>query len=155
MKYKIRQMVEDDILDVMKGEEEVFNQTLGFDFLYQDIKLNPFAYYFVLEINGLVQGYFGIYISDYMGDIINLYVSKKYQDLGFGNMLLDFIIELCEMSKCISLSLEVRKSNLKAIHLYEKKGFTVSRIRERYYENGEDAIVYIKYFEVNNDCSRG
>lgn len=155
MKYKIRQMVEDDILDVMKGEEEVFNQTLGFDFLYQDITLNPFAYYFVLEINGKVQGYFGIYISDYMGDVINFYVSKKYQNLGFGNMLLDFIIELCEMSKCISLSLEVRKSNLKAIHLYEKKGFAISRIRERYYENGEDAIVYIKYFEVNNDCSRG
>ena len=53
------------------------------------------------------------------------------------------------MSKCISISLEVRKSNLKAISLYERNGFEISRVRPNYYDDAEDAIVYIKYFEVN------
>lgn len=149
MNYEIRQMNENDITAVIKGEEEVFDKSLGFDFLYQDLKLNPFAYYFVLEINGIVEGFCGIYISDYMGDIVSFYVRKKYQNLGFGKLLLDFILELCEMSKCISISLEVRKSNLKAISLYERNGFEISRVRPNYYDDAEDAIVYIKYFEVN------
>lgn len=155
MNYQIREMIEKDISAVIEGEIEVFGKSLGFEFLYQDLKLNPFAYYFVLEINGSVQGYFGIYISDYMGDVINLYVSKKYQNLGFGKMLLDFIVELCEISKCKSISLEVKQSNIKAINLYEKSGFVISRIRKKYYDNGEDAIVYIKYFEVKDDNFRG
>ncbi|MDD3121331.1 MAG: ribosomal protein S18-alanine N-acetyltransferase [Bacilli bacterium] len=155
MKYEIREMNVDDIYAVIEGEEEVFGKSLGFDFFYQDLKLNPFAYYFVLDINGSVEGYFGIYISDYMGDIINFYVRKKYQKLGFGGLLLDFIIELCEMSNCKSISLEVRKSNTKAICLYEKRGFVVSRMRKSYYDDGEDAVVYIKYFEVKDDSFRG
>lgn len=154
MEYLIRQMVEEDISAVIAGEEEVFGRSLGFDFIYQDLKLNPFAYYFVLEINRKVQGYFGIYISDYMGDVVNFFVRKNYQNLGYGKMLLDFAVELCEMSKCKSISLEVRRSNARAISLYERKGFVISRFRKSYYDNGEDAIVYIKYLEVKNDSSR-
>jgi ribosomal-protein-alanine N-acetyltransferase len=36
--------------------------------------------------------------------------------------------------------LEVRKSNLPAVSLYQKCGFTPTRVRERYYVDGEDAL---------------
>ena len=39
-------------------------------------------------------------------------------------------------------TLEVRRSNAVAIHLYEREGFRAAGIRRRYYQdNGEDALV--------------
>jgi [ribosomal protein S18]-alanine N-acetyltransferase len=39
-------------------------------------------------------------------------------------------------------TLEVRRSNLLAIRLYEREGFRAAGIRRRYYQdNGEDALV--------------
>jgi ribosomal-protein-alanine N-acetyltransferase len=39
-------------------------------------------------------------------------------------------------------TLEVRRSNLIAIHLYEREGFRAAGVRRRYYQdNGEDALV--------------
>lgn len=147
MKYHIRPMTEDDINDVVKGEEEIFKTSLGYDMIYTDINLNPYAYYFVLEIDAKISGYIGLWIED-QAQIINFYVDKKYQNKGFGSMILKFVIELCIMSKVNNISLEVRESNIKAINLYEKYGFVKSYKRNSYYEDGEDAIVMIRNFEV-------
>jgi ribosomal-protein-alanine N-acetyltransferase len=39
-------------------------------------------------------------------------------------------------------TLEVRRSNLQAINLYEREGFRAAGLRRRYYQdNGEDALV--------------
>ncbi len=39
-------------------------------------------------------------------------------------------------------TLEVRRSNIGAIHLYEREGFRAAGLRRRYYQdNGEDALV--------------
>jgi ribosomal-protein-alanine N-acetyltransferase len=39
-------------------------------------------------------------------------------------------------------TLEVRRSNYVAIHLYERDGFCAAGVRKRYYQdNGEDALV--------------
>ncbi len=42
------------------------------------------------------------------------------------------------------LKLEVRQSNLAAIHLYSKRGFTKTGVAEGYYGDGEDAIIMEK-----------
>jgi len=145
-------MTLNDIKEVIKGETKAFGQSLGYDMLYQELTFNPYAYYFVLEINRKVHGYIGLWINE-NAEIINFYVDKRYQNQGFGKMLLEFVLELCnmnnkEITQIKNISLEVRKSNEKAIHLYEKYGFIQSYIRKAYYENGEDAIVMIKDLEV-------
>lgn len=147
MKYQIRPMTIEDITDVIRGEEVVFGESLGYDMLYTDLTLNPYACYLVLDIDGAVRGYLGLWIND-NAEIINFYIDEAYRHQGFGQMLLDFAINLCQMSKVEYLSLEVRPSNTQAIKLYEKCGFTSSHRRSAYYANGEDAIVMIKKFEV-------
>lgn len=151
MNYKLREMTKDDIETIIKGEEKVFGHSLGYDLIYSDLVLNPYAYYVVLEIDQKVHGYVGMWINDNM-EIINLYVDEEYQGMGFGDMIMDFVIALCEQSKIHNLSLEVRKSNIKAINLYKKHGLIESHIRKDYYKNEnngcEDAIVMIKTFEV-------
>ncbi len=147
MRYEIREMTIDDIEEVVKGEEEVFGESLGYDMLYSELKLNPYAYYFVLDIDKKVSGYISTWIEGERGEIVNFYVSKKYQHQGFGRMMLEFYLELCKMSGVKSISLEVRESNEVAISLYEEYGFTFSHKRERYYKDGEDALVLIKKVE--------
>lgn len=147
MRYNIRPMEIDDINQVIIGETKVFGNSLGFDMLYSELTLNPYANYFVLEINRKIKGYVGVWINE-NAEVINLYVDEKYQGMGFGKMLVEFIIQLCEMSQVEMLSLEVRKSNIKAQNLYKKYDFEFSHNRVNYYEDGEDAIVMIKKFEV-------
>lgn len=147
MKYQIRPMIEEDISEIIKGEEKIFGTSLGFDMIYSDLVLNPYANYLVLEIDKKVHGYIGLWLED-SADVINFYVDEEYQNLGFGTMLFQFAIELCQMSKMKSISLEVRSSNEKAKKLYKKFGLKEDHIRSKYYNDGEDAIVMIKYFEV-------
>lgn len=144
MRYIIRPMEIKDIDVVCKGEEEIFGETLGADMFYSELNLNPYAYYFVLEINKKVAGYIGTWIEGDRGEIVNFYVLGKYQGMGFGEMLIDFYLDLAKMSGVNSISLEVRESNEKAINLYNKKGFKFSHRREKYYKDLEDALVLVK-----------
>ena len=144
MKYILREMTFDDIEEVVKGEEKIFKESLGYDMFYSELRLNPFAYYFVLDIDAKVSGYIGVWIDGEHAEIINFYVDEEYQRNGFGSLMLEFVIQLCELSKVPNISLEVRESNTKAIGLYNKYGFNFSHKRLGYYKDGEDALVLIK-----------
>ena len=133
----------DDINEVIEGETKIFGESLGYDMLYTELKANPFSHYFVLEIDKKVCGYIGTWIEEDHAEIINFYVLEEYQNMGFGSMMLEFVIKLVKMSKVPVLSLEVREHNTKAIALYEKYGFKYSHTRKQYYSNGEDALVLI------------
>ncbi len=141
--YLVRPMVLEDINDVIKAEEEAFDSSLGFDMLYTELKMNPFAYYFVLEVDEKFGGYIGSWIEKDHSEIINFLIVPEYQGNGFGSLLLSFLIDLVKAIGAPSISLEVRESNEKAISLYEKFGFKYSHTRNGYYRNGENALVLI------------
>ena len=151
MNYQLRPMTKEDIETIVKGEEKVFGHSLGYDLIYSDLALNPYALYIVLEIDDEIHGYIGMWITDNL-EIINLYVDEEYQGMGFGSIIMDFVIDVCEQSNINNLSLEVRSSNIKAINLYKKFGLKESHIRKNYYVNDnketEDAIVMVRTFEV-------
>jgi ribosomal-protein-alanine N-acetyltransferase len=151
MNYQLREMKIEDIEEIVKGEEKVFGHSLGYDLIYSDLALNPYALYVVLEIEEKIHGYVGMWITDNL-EIINLYVDEEYQGMGFGSIIMEFVIDICEQSNISNLSLEVRSSNVKAINLYEKYGLKKSHIRKNYYVNEnketEDAIVMVRTFEV-------
>ena len=123
MDYELRLMTLNDIESVVEGEEKAFGESLGYDMLYSELVMNPFANYFVLDIDNQVKGYIGVWIDGEASQIINFYVDDEFQNQGFGSMMLEFVIELCKMSNLNVLSLEVRESNEKAIKLYEKFPF--------------------------------
>lgn len=153
MRYLLRPLEKKDIPAVIKGEEKIFGVSLGEDYLISELELNPFAQYIALDIDGVLHGYIGIWVADNM-QIINFYVDKEYQNMGFGTMLLEFVIRVCEDSKIKNLSLEVRESNKIAISFYEKYGFMEKTKRKNYYNDGEDALLMVKEFEVNDDSTR-
>ena len=64
---------------------------------------------------------------------------------GYGAQLLDFAIRQAVATRCSLATLEVRRSNVAAIALYERAGFKTVHVRARYYQDdNEDALVMLK-----------
>lgn len=139
----IRKTKINDIYELVNLEKMVFEQSLGESFLYDEFMLNPFAHYFVLEIDNLIIGYIGFRAIDDQAEMMNFAINPNKQKQGYGSNLLNFSIDYLQNLGVKKISLEVRVSNENAIKLYEKNGFIKSHTRKNYYEK-EDAYVYIK-----------
>lgn len=77
-------------------------------------------------------------------EIESALVKSSYQRQGIGTLLLNYIFKFAKENKINNVFLEVRKSNIGAISLYRKLGFSNISIRKKYYENAEDALILKK-----------
>lgn len=139
----IRRANPNDVYKIEKIEKEVFPSPLTASFLLDELSNNPFAFYFVYELNLEVIGYIGYRKVDEEAEMMNFAILKDYQGENIGQTMLYETIEILKREGVKTISLEVRKSNKIAQHLYKKFGFVKSHIRKKYYIN-EDAYVYIK-----------
>lgn len=76
--------------------------------------------------------------------LLNLSVARGYQRAGYGWRTLEWMAQRARDYRARSMLLEVRPSNLDALRLYSRYGFTRIGVRRGYYPalNGrEDAIV--------------
>ena len=138
-------MQEIDIAEIVKWETELFENSLGTNYLHRELKENPVANYFVLELANKFIGYMGTWSSAPNGQIVNFFIIPKHQKKGYGSHFLDYIFDFFLSQNINVITLEVRVSNQIALKAYRKKGFISSFIRESYYPDGEDAILMIKY----------
>ncbi|MGO9489014.1 MAG: ribosomal protein S18-alanine N-acetyltransferase [Solirubrobacteraceae bacterium] len=78
---------------------------------------------------------------DTVWHIMNIAVDLDYQRRGLASSLLAELYDRVG-DPAARFTLEVRRSNAVAIHLYEREGFRAAGMRRRYYQdNGEDALV--------------
>jgi ribosomal-protein-alanine N-acetyltransferase len=78
---------------------------------------------------------------DTVWHIMNIAIDRDHQRHGVASALLAELYERVGDSQA-RFTLEVRRSNAVAIHLYEREGFRAAGMRRRYYQdNGEDALV--------------
>jgi ribosomal-protein-alanine N-acetyltransferase len=74
--------------------------------------------------------------------IMNVAVLPSHQRQGFARALLRDAEDAARQMRLGSIFLEVRRSNLAAIQLYESHAYVVVGVRQRYYaDNLEDALV--------------
>ena len=135
----IRKADINDAINIAKIDSEIFTDSLGLEFIESDLRFNPFANYFVYEIDNIIVGYIIAWISDNTS-ILNFGVLNEYRKQGIGNILFDEVEKNTEGV----MTLEVRVSNTNAINFYEKRGFLKHAIRKNYYSNGEDAILMVR-----------
>ena len=84
--------------------------------------------------------------------LLNLCVSLKYQGFGLGRELTARGIKEVVKRGARKMFLEVRRSNMRAISLYESFGFSEIGIRTNYYQGSsmnEDALVMASVLPVN------
>jgi len=79
------------------------------------------------------------------GHITNIAVDPSCRRQGVGRALLQYLVTEGKAMGLKYLTLEVRRSNLSAQHLYREIGFVKTGVRPNYYQdNREDAFIMWK-----------
>ena len=101
-----------------------------------------------LRDDGQVLGYVGMmYVLD-EGYISNVAVSPEHRRLGIADALINALIDRANEKDLSFVTLEVRKSNVPAIELYIKNGFSEVGQRKNYYTKPtEDAILMTRFLK--------
>lgn len=138
---RIKKVSKNDIHKIYKAEKEVFQDNAFTKSLLKDLISK--ALYFLKLIKGFANNMIGfaIVIKDRAdrANIINFLIFPEYQGKGFGSHLLYNIIGLIKSnhSEVKKIVLNVKTSNIKALKLYEKFGFTHVEELKNYYQSGE------------------
>lgn len=140
----IRFMRKEDLDQVWDIEQTLFSKPWSKqDFL--DALSKEENLYIVAEDKEQILGYCGIWGVAGEGQITNVAVKKEYQGKGIATSLFGDILKKGEATDLHAYTLEVRVSNVRAIHLYEKMGFISAGVRKNFYElPTEDAVIMWK-----------
>jgi ribosomal-protein-alanine N-acetyltransferase len=141
---KIRRLVYPDLPQVMAIERRVFPTPWSLAmFVLERSKQSGIclAAVFDLQPGRRLAGYLICSRYEHVWHVMNVAVDIDYQRLGVASALLaELYVQVGDDDA--RLTLEVRRSNYPAIHLYEREGFRAAGVRRRYYQDtGEDAIV--------------
>lgn len=140
----IRRATTEDLPFLERVEVECFSDPWNINMLKDEVEANNTTYSLFL-LNDEPIGYYSyLHIFD-EAHIMNVAVLPQYQGKGYGSVMMDFLLKESLEQGLPNVTLEVRKSNERAIRLYEKKGFLLVGVRPRYYMNGEDALIYWLY----------
>lgn len=144
MKTIIRKATKEDLKAIKEIEDESFLNPFKENDLLYEIEENPVSEFDVLVVDDEIVAYLDYWITFDSATIDKIAVKKNKRNQGFAGFLLKNAIENLKKQNVEFFTLEVRKSNLPALNLYEKYGFQKVTIKEKYYEDGEDAIYMVK-----------
>lgn len=137
---------EDDVADIAEIEKDCFS-TPWSENAIRDELTNEGARFCILRKDGEALGYMGMHIVLDECYIANIAVKKTARKQGFGAKLLEHSIKKAQNEGCSFISLEVRVSNLPAISLYKKYGFSCVGERKNFYTDPtENALIMTKFF---------
>lgn len=102
----------------------------------------PYSRMWVLTDDETDQQVYGYVVFWDMGEsyeILNVVVDLPHRGIGLGRKIVQSVANEALRAGATRLILDVRKSNLPAVALYQRIGFTITQIRKGFYSNGEDA----------------
>lgn len=141
-RYTFRLMEEKDIDQIVKIEEECFTVPWSRVSFENELRINSFARYIVIEDGEKIIGYCGSWVILDEAHITNIAILPEYRGRKLGETLLKKVMEIARQEGAKRMTLEVRVSNHVAISLYRKLGFREGGIRKNYYtDNQEDALI--------------
>jgi ribosomal-protein-alanine N-acetyltransferase len=137
-----RFMREEDIDQVLEIEHASFTTPWSREAFYNELNMNKFALYIVIEIDQRVVGYCGVWIVIDEAHVTNIAILPEYRGRKLGEALMEKLFEVAKAMGAKTMTLEVRVTNYIAQSLYRKFGFQKGGLRKNYYtDNQEDAIV--------------
>jgi ribosomal-protein-alanine N-acetyltransferase len=133
-----------DVPFISRLESETFSMPWSAESFLEMIEKED-ARYYVAEENGQLLGGCGVLMIVGEGNITNVVVAPEMRNKGIGTGLLQYMIDQGQKDGLCAYTLEVRVSNARAIHVYEKLGFVSEGIRPGFYEKPtEDAMIMWK-----------
>ena len=147
---KILPATPQDAEEIAEIEKSCFSSQAWSQSMVRQTILNENSYFICAKISDQVVGYGGMYSAGPEGYVYNIAVKQQFRNMGLGTKLLCGLTEHSKVLGLEFLSLEVRRSNLAAVKLYEKLGFENLGLRKNFYEMPkEDEIIMTKYLVKN------
>ena len=144
MELQIKPLTEEYVDQVCVLEEEAFSMPWHKESFLEMIR-NKDACYLVGILEEQVVSSCGLRNIVGDGEITNVVTSKNMRGRGIARQMLLKLMEEGVKMGVEAFTLEVRKSNAGAIHLYESLGFVTEGIRRNFYEEPvEDALIMWK-----------
>lgn len=137
-----------DLKGISEIESLTFRSPWKESDLAYEISENPVSFVLVIEEGNLILGYMSYWITFDSATVSKIAIHPSFQGRGLSNLLMEEMIDDCYAKKVRFVTLEVRKSNAKAVSLYKKHGFKEEVIKPHYYDDGEDAIYMIRKVEL-------
>lgn len=131
------------VKSILAIEERVYPKpwTVGVFNSEIDLARRDERHYVVGLLGSEVVAYGGLMFAVDEAHITNIAVSPDRQRAGHARRLMVHLATVAIERGFHALTLEVRVSNTAAQALYRQFGFAPAGIRQRYYENSEDALV--------------
>ncbi len=144
--YYFRPLALHDLASMMELEREVFLLPWSVGQMKDSLlAAHCQAWGLYSELSGELIGFGILSVIFEEVEVLTLSVAKRFHRKGYGENLLNFLLEKSCEAKAEKVFLEVPKSNLPAIGLYKKLNFEIVGERENYYANPdntrEDAIL--------------
>lgn len=139
---KFRAMITQDLPTIIQLENagHEYPWTPG---IFEDcLKVGYVAQVFASHQEIISYGLMSIAVEE--AHIFNVCVNRQQRRKGYGQKMMNHLIDIAKKKKVNSVFLEVRPSNITAIRLYENMGFNEIALRENYYPANtgrEDALV--------------
>ncbi|WP_010276959.1 ribosomal protein S18-alanine N-acetyltransferase [Paenibacillus senegalensis] len=141
-RLNFRLMKVEDIGRICEIEEEAFPTPWTSAAFYNELVNNHFAHYMVMELDGEIIAYGGMWLIMNEAHVTNIAVALRYRGMKLGERLVRELKRTAAFMGADKMTLEVRESNEVAKRLYRKLGFASSGVRKAYYtDNNEDAII--------------
>lgn len=137
----IREMQKTDLEQVAQIEKKCFSEPWSVTGFSSSLESKDTLYMVAVEEEQIV-GYCGCLQSFEEADVTNVAVKEECRKRGIAGKMLQELMLLGKQRGIQRFTLEVRVSNLGAIHLYEKLGFVSVGIRKNFYSKPtEDARI--------------
>ena len=137
----VRAMKKADVRSVYEIEVLSFRTPWSLRSLTGELK-NSVAHYAVLERDGEIIGYCGMWVLFEEAHITNIAIRPEHRGNGYGKQLLHGAMRAAASFGAEMMTLEVRETNTVAQNMYADMDFLQQGRRKRYYtDTGEDALL--------------
>lgn len=103
---------------------------------------NEVAHYLVMEVDGVICGYGGMWLLFEEAHVTNVAIMPDYRGQGRGKRLMLAMMRHAVKRGAEKMTLEVREGNSIAQHMYATLGFEQNGFRPGYYsDTGEGALL--------------
>lgn len=139
--FSIRPASVDDLDALVQLEKDIQKTPWTREHLEAEMA-KPFSVTWVLtdnETDSRVGAYLVYWGLENEAHLLTVGVPLEFRGLGFAKALVQKLISVSSSQGYRRVTLEVRKSNMPAISLYQSQGFNVTHMRKEFYPDGEDA----------------
>ena len=140
MELQINPMTKEDLLEIKDILLSDFDSFWSYSIWESELS-NPNSVYLVAKIQEEIVGLGGYWKAVDDIHLTNIITKKSKRHQGIATKLLANLIELAKLENFLSLTLEVKETNIYAIQLYENYNFKKIGLRKNYYSQNENAIL--------------